>query len=151
MFAAESSGCCERQCLGPSRPFEMNIILLNGAKVRTALALREQRVAVGADPIIRTAHVRCSASIGRTGSCRAASAAATSKSSRSTRVRRIGRSGRCAHARLLCAGVRVCVCVRACVRACVCVCVCVCVGDCVCVCVSADQDGLVCMRSIQHV
>jgi hypothetical protein len=34
MFAAESSGCCERQCLGPTRPFEMSIILLNGTKVR---------------------------------------------------------------------------------------------------------------------
>jgi hypothetical protein len=34
MFAAESSGCCERQCLGPTRPFEMSIVLLNGVKAR---------------------------------------------------------------------------------------------------------------------
>ena len=34
MFAAETSGCCVRQCLGSTRPFKMDIVLLNGAKVR---------------------------------------------------------------------------------------------------------------------
>ena len=43
MFAAENSGCCERQLLGPSRPFTLDIVLLNGVKARpeTSGALRK--------------------------------------------------------------------------------------------------------------